>query len=105
MKLPKQTKRHCPFCNAHHEHTVVQAKRRARNQTRPLSRGSRRRLKARGLARGHGNTGRFSKPAVGSWKMTGKKVTKKTDLRYRCKKCKKQHVQASGIRAKKVEIV
>ena len=105
MKLPKQQKRHCPYCNAHNEVVVTLAKRRGRNQTRPLSRGSRNRLKLRGLARGHGNTGRYSKPAVASWKMTGKKVTKKTDFRYRCKKCQKTHVQQSGLRAKKVEIV
>lgn len=105
MKLPKQTKRHCPFCNKHTEQTVSQAKRRARNQTHPLSRGSRKRLKLRGLARGMGNTGRYSKPAIASFKMTGKKVTKKTDLRYRCKQCKRMSVQADGIRAKKVEIV
>ncbi|MBS3158151.1 hypothetical protein J4206_02600, partial [Candidatus Woesearchaeota archaeon] len=44
-----------------------------------------------------------SKPAVTSFKMTGKKSTKKTDLRFECKECKKQHVQRYGFRAKKVE--
>ena len=104
MKLPKQQRRHCPYCNKHTDMTVSQAKRRGRNQTRPMSRGSRGRARSRGLVRGTGNRGRFSKPPVASWKMTGKKVTKKTDLRYTCKVCKKQHVQRDGLRAKKVEI-
>lgn len=104
MKIPKEVRRHCPFCNAHHRHTVQESKRRGRNQTRPLSRGSRHRLRRRGLARGMGNTGRFSRPPVGRRKMMGKKSTKKTDLRYRCKNCKKMHAQKQGIRAKKVEI-
>ena len=103
MKLPKQIMRHCPICNKHTQHQVVQSKRRGRSQAHPLSRGSRSRIEARGLARGHGNTGRYSKPT--KQKMTGKKVTKKTDLRYRCSECKKMSVQAQGIRAKKVEIV
>ncbi len=105
MKLPKQQMRHCPFCNKHTEHTVTQAKRRGRNATHPLSRSSTSRLQKRGQRRGMGNLGRYSKPAIASFKMTGKKVTKKTDLRYRCKECKRMSVQAEGIRAKKVEII
>lgn len=105
MKLPKILKRHCPTCNKHTEHTVTQAKKRGRSQTHPMSRGSRGRIEKRGSARGFGNTGRFSKPAVASFKMTGKKLSKKTDLRYTCKVCKKTHVQATGKRTKKVEFV
>lgn len=103
MKLPKTLQRHCPHCNKHTEHGVGQSKKRGRNATHPMSRGSRSRLEARGRARGHGNTGRYSRPAVASFKMTGKKMSKKTDLRYTCKSCKKQHMQSTGIRAKKVE--
>lgn len=105
MKVPKVTNRHCPFCNKHAEHKVMQAKRRARNQTRPLSAFSDKRVKARGLRRGAGNLGKFSKPPIAKWKSTGKKVTKKTDFRYECSICKKQHMQSKGIRAKKVELV
>lgn len=104
MKLPKTLNRHCPHCNKHAEHTTKEAKRRGRNKARPMSWGSRNRLRARGSARGTGNTGRFSRPAVASFKMTGKKVTKRTDLRYKCASCNKEHVQKQGIRAKKVEI-
>lgn len=104
MKLPKQVNRHCPFCNKHTTHTTAHAKRRGRNKTRPISWGSRSRVRKRGQWRGTGNQGRFSRPPVASRKMTGKKVTKKTDLRYKCAECSKIHSQKKGIRAKKVEI-
>ena len=103
MKLPKLTKRHCPFCKKHTEHKISQAKKRTPGSTHPMSYGSKKRARLRGAARGFGNLGRYSRPAVGKWKMTGKKVSKKTDLRYTCKECKKTHVQKKGIRAKKIE--
>lgn len=105
MKFPKVIKRHCPHCNKHTEHGVAQSKKRGRSQSHPMSRGSRGRIEKRGDARGHGNTGRYSKPPVASFKMTGKKLSKRTDLRYTCKACKKAHVQRVGMRAKKVEFV
>jgi ribosomal protein L44E len=60
-------------------------------------------MEKRGLRRGYGNHGKYSRPAIASFKMTGKKMSKKTDLRYTCKGCKKTHVQPEGFRAKKVE--
>ena len=103
MKVPKLMNRHCPYCNKHTQHKVTLSKRRARNATRPLSFGSTKRIKMRGERRGAGNLGRYSKPTKP--KMIGKKASKKTDFRYECSVCKKQHMQASGIRAKKVEFV
>ena len=103
MKVPKLLNRHCPTCNKHTEHKVVQSKKRARNASRPLSFGSVKRVQARGERRGAGNLGRYSKPTKP--KMVGKKLTKKTDFRYECSSCHKQHMQAKGIRAKKVEII
>ena len=100
MKLPKTMKRLCPSCRKHTEHKVAQSKKGAASS---LSKGSKYRAKLRGLARGQGNLGRYSKPAVTKFKLTGAKTTKKTDLRYECKECKKAHVQKKGIRAKKVE--
>ncbi|MDO8740586.1 MAG: 50S ribosomal protein L44e [Candidatus Woesearchaeota archaeon] len=100
MKLPKTTKRYCPYCKKHTEHAIIFGKKRSPSS---MSYGSKYRARKRGQARGHGNLGRYSKPAVTKFKMTGKKQTKKTDLRYECKVCKKQHVQKKGIRAKKVE--
>ena len=100
MKLPKLIKRHCPYCKKHTEHKISQAKKR---KPRSMTYGSKLRAKRRGSARGIGNRGRYSKPAISKFKMTGKKMSKKTDLRYECKECKKTHMQKKGFRAKKVE--
>ncbi|PIN70386.1 50S ribosomal protein L44e [Candidatus Woesearchaeota archaeon CG11_big_fil_rev_8_21_14_0_20_43_8] len=102
MKKPKTIKRLCPYCKTHTEHKITSAKRKTGSA---LKRGSKYRARKRGLARGLGNQGRYSKPAVTKFKMTGKKSTKKTDFRYTCAKCKKAHTQSKGIRAKKIEFV
>jgi ribosomal protein L44E len=102
MKIPKIIKRFCIFCKKHTEQKVAQSK---KGQPRSMSRGSKYRARDRGLARGIGGFGRYSKPAITKWKMTGAKLTKKTDLRYECKVCHKKMTQSSGIRAKKVEFV
>lgn len=65
--------------------------------------GSKLRARRRGLARGMGNRGRYSKPAVTQFKMTGKKTSKKVDLRYECQLCKKQHVKNRTFRTRKIE--
>jgi large subunit ribosomal protein L44e len=101
LKLPKITRRYCPYCKRHTEHKVLQNKKR---NPSPFTYGSKVRAKRRGGSRGLGNKGRYSKPAVTQFKMTGAKTTKKTDLRYECKECKKTHVQRTGLRAKKVEL-
>ena len=100
MKKPKVIKRYCPYCKAHTEHKVSQNKKRNASS---LTYGSKIRAKKRGKARGKGGKGRYSKPAISKFKMTGKKLSKKTDLRYECKTCKKVHMQSKGIRAKRVE--
>lgn len=105
MKIPKSIKRHCPYCKKHTEHTVSQSKKKGQGSVHTQSRSSKTRLRLRGSWRGHGNQGRFSRPPIGSRKMSGKKLTKKTDLRYTCKTCGKQHNQSKGKRAKKVEII
>lgn len=98
--MPKTMKRYCPYCKGHKEHKVGANK---KKNASSLGYGSKVRAKRRGSARGFGNLGRYSKPAVTKFKMTGKKATKKTDLRYECKDCKKKHMQSTGWRAKKVE--
>jgi len=102
MKIPKIIQRLCRKCKKHTEHKVAQNK---KKNASPLSRGSKVRAKRRGLAKGTGNLGRYSKPAVTKFKRSGAKNTKKTDLRYTCSECKKTSVQSKGIRAKKVEFV
>jgi len=103
MKLPKTVNRYCPHCKKHTEHKVALAKRKTPGSAHPMSYGSKKRARLRGSARGYGNLGRYSKPAISKWKMTGKKSSKKTDLRYTCNVCKKTHVQKKGFRAKKIE--
>ncbi len=102
MKIPKVMKRLCKKCKKHTEHKVAQNKRKTASS---LSQGSKIRARDRGLARGTGNLGRYSKPAVTKFKRSGAKNTKKTDLRYTCQACKKVSCQATGIRAKRVEFV
>ncbi|MDD5086696.1 MAG: 50S ribosomal protein L44e [Candidatus Nanoarchaeia archaeon] len=102
MKVPKTIKRYCPYCKKHTEHKVSKTK---KKNPSSLKKGSKYRAKKRGLARGTGNLGRYSKPAISKFKMTGKKTTKKTDLRYKCSVCNKTHAQAKGIRTKRIELV
>lgn len=105
MKRPKLVKRHCPFCNKHAEHKVSESKNRGRGKATPLSKFANARIMARGERRGAGNLGRYSKPPIKSWKMTGKKQSKKQDLRFQCLTCKKSHAQKEGLRSKKLELI
>lgn len=102
MKIPKTMKRFCPTCRKHTEQKVSQNKKRNPSS---LKRGSKYRARKRGAARGTGNLGRYSKPAVTKFKRAGAKNTKKTDLRYTCTVCKKTSSQRYGIRAKRVELI
>lgn len=103
MKLPKITKRYCPYCKAHTEQKIVEAKRKTRGTANPLSQGSKKRIQVRGRM-GMGNQGKYSKPPITKWRMCNRKQSKKLDLRYQCTKCKKMTVQKSGIRTKKLEM-
>ena len=101
MKLPKTVKRFCPYCRKHTKHKITQAKKKTPSSAHPLGKFAKKRTR---FGKGHGNLGKYgSKPAVSKWKMGNKKQSKKTDLRYECSVCKKQHIQKQGKRAKKVE--
>lgn len=103
MKLPKQTKRYCPHCKKHTAQSISTAKQKSRSATHPLSRGSTSRLKARGLRSGFGNKGKYSKPAVKSWKRKTK-VTKRITVMYTCTICKKTKGIKKAIRSGRIEI-
>ena len=103
MKLPKEKNRYCPTCRKHTVHKVEIAKKKTLSTAHPLSRGGKKRAKMRGRL-GTGNQGKYSKPPGGG-KMKGKKQSKKIDLRFFCKECKKGHINAYSKRAKKVEFV
>lgn len=103
MKIPKKTNRFCKFCKKYTPHETTLAKKRDRGS---LKRGSIQRAKKRGRGRSFGNVGRWgSKPPISKYKRTGAKLSKKLDLRFKCKECGKTSVQRSGTRTKKGELV
>ena len=104
MKYPREMRRLCPTCKKHTTQNVTNQKFKGLNKAHPQSRGSMTRTRKRGRRRGNGNWGRFSRPPIASWTMTGAKVSKKTDLRYTCKECKKINVQRKGVRMKRFEL-
>jgi len=103
MKLPKETKRYCKKCKKHTIHKVRTAKQRARSSAHPMSRWGTQRTKLRSYRSGSGNLGRFSKPAVKSWKRKTK-VTKRIVVEYTCNVCKKTSQKSSSIRSGRIEI-
>jgi len=103
MKVPKLMRKFCPKCKNYREMTVAQTKQKGKNKTHPLSRGSRVRMRQRGLDRGHGNKGSLSRGAISSWKMTGAKTSKKLNLTLKCKECGKSIIVV-GSRTKRVEV-
>ena len=103
MKLPKKTKRYCPYCKKHTLQTIATAKQKSRSATHPLSRGSNSRLKSRGMISGYGNKGKYSRKGVKDWKMKAK-VTKKINILYKCKVCNKMKQIKSAIRSSRIVI-
>ncbi|MBS3074146.1 hypothetical protein J4447_01685 [Candidatus Pacearchaeota archaeon] len=86
MKLPKKTKRLCPYCKKQTEQKIVLVS--TGHKRGSLKKGSKIRARLRGRARGFGNLGRWSKPAVTSWKRKTK-ATKRLVVMYTCSVCKK----------------
>ena len=103
MKLPKETKRYCPYCNSRTLQKISVAKQKSRSATHPMSRGSSAREKARGLRGGTGNKGRRSRKAPKNWKRKSKS-TKRMQILYTCTVCKKTKGIRKAIRAGRIEI-
>lgn len=95
-------RKYCPSCKTHTEHKVSSTKKKSKSA---LSRGSKSRLKKRGLGVGFGNRGKIARGAISSWKRVGAKLAKRTDLRYECTTCKKQWCQRWGIKTKRLEFI
>ena len=86
MKIPKTTKRFCPFCKKRTEQKIDLVSTGHKRGT--LKWGSLERAKKRHLL-GMGNRGRWgSKKAIKSWKRKTKTTTRKV-LIYTCKICNK----------------
>jgi len=87
MKIPKKTKRFCPYCKKVTEQKIKLVGTGGKRGT--LTRGSINRAKKRGLGRGIGNKGKWgSKPAVSKFKRKSK-TNKKTNIMYTCSVCGK----------------
>ena len=99
MKLPKKTTRYCPYCNKRTEHEIKQQ---SSGKASSLKRGAKQRVRLRGLNRGIGNKGRFSR--MKNQAKNRRKTTKKTALVYVCKTCGKAKDQKKGKRTSKVLI-
>ena len=92
MKLPNAIKTHCPYCNAHKEHTVRLMR---KGKERSMSRGRR---KYESVKTGYGGSPRTPKKEV-------YKVGKRTIAILTCKTCEKKHQKVYESRTKrKVEI-
>jgi ribosomal protein L44E len=99
MKIPKVTKRFCPYCKKRTEQKIKLVTTGFKRGT--LTRGSKNRARLRGLGRGIGNKGKWgSKPAMSKFKRKSK-TTKKTNIMYTCKECGKSKYQKKGIRLSK----
>ncbi len=86
MKIPKTTNRYCPYCRKKTKQNIKSVSTGAKRGT--LTRGSKSRARRRGLSRGIGNKGKYSKPAVSKFKRKSK-TNKKTNIMYTCDECGK----------------
>lgn len=92
MKIPKKTKRYCPYCKKQTEQKIKLVSTGGKRGT--LTRGSKSRAQQRGLNRGIGNKGRYSrKPPAQQKRKT--KTTKKPNIMYTCQECKKSKYRSS----------
>lgn len=101
MKIPKTTRRYCPYCKKKTEQKIELVSTGFKRGT--LSYGSLSRTRARGKARGKGNWGRYSKKAIKSWKRKTK-TTMRRVLIYTCKECKKSKLAKKSRRVSKIMI-
>ncbi|MDY6965309.1 MAG: 50S ribosomal protein L44e [Halobacteriota archaeon] len=91
MKMPKRIRTHCPYCSKHTVHEIEKVK---KGRASSLTRITRQKKRQTGI----GNSGKFSKVPGGD------KPTKKVNIIYRCKECKKAHIR-KGFRVSKFELV
>ena len=97
MKIPKKIKRYCPYCKKKTEQKVKQQ---SKGPASAMKRGAKKRIKLRGLWRGIGNKGRFSR--MKNIKKSYRKTTKKTAIVYICSECGKGKDQKKGKRTSKL---
>jgi len=99
MKRPKTTKRYCPHCK---KRTQQKVKEPSKGRPSSMKRGNKVRIRLRGLWRGIGNKGKYSRMKNQAKKK--RKTTKKTNLMYTCSECGKSKYQKKGKRTSKMII-
>jgi ribosomal protein L44E len=99
MKLPKTTKRFCPYCKKRTEQKIDLVSTGFKRGT--LARGSLSRVKKRGKNRGMGNKGKYSRKAIKSWKRKTKTTMRRVVI-YSCKECKKSKLAKHSRRVSKI---
>ncbi len=99
MKKPKKIRRYCPYCKKRTEQKV---KEQIKGKASTLKRGAKQRAQLRGLNRGIGNKGRFSR--LKNQAKGKRKTTKKTAIVYTCTVCGKSKDQKKGKRTSKLII-
>lgn len=99
MKVPKEIRRYCPFCNEHQLIIVKQVKPKGRPQFTFNKADRHRRAKL--------NTGYGGSPYIKMehGKKYNAKSSQKVVLKYTCSKCKKAHQSKNPIRTRKFELV
>ena len=97
MKRPKKTKRYCPYCKKRTEQKVKEP---SKGKAGSMKRGSKVRMRLRGLWRGIGNQGKYSR--MKNQAKGQRKTTKKTAIVYTCTVCKKGKDQKKGKRTSKL---
>jgi large subunit ribosomal protein L44e len=99
MKKPKKVNRYCPYCRKVTEQKV---KEQSKGKAGTLKRGGKVRIHLRGLWRGIGNQGRYSR--LKNQQKGKRKTTKKTAIVYTCTVCGKGKDQKKGKRTSKLLI-
>jgi large subunit ribosomal protein L44e len=99
MKKPKKLNRYCPYCKKKTEQKVKEP---SKVKGSSLKRGGKIRIRLRGLWRGIGNQGRYSR--MKNQQKGKRKTTKKTNLLYTCTVCGKSKYQKKGKRTSKISI-
>ena len=100
MKVPKEIKRHCPYCKKHTIHVVERVKTAGRRKGSALKAGERRRRPK--LNKGYGGS---PYPKMEHGRKYGAKSSQKIMLGYKCKECGKTHQSKNPQRGKKFEIL
>ncbi len=101
MKKPKIIKRYCTYCRKHTDQKIEPVS--SGHKRGSLRRGGKARMRMRGLWRGFGNHGKYSKPPIANWKRKIKSI-KKTNIIYTCQTCKKSLGQKVGVRTGKLKL-